>query len=59
MKVTFHIHYRTTWGEELKVILPERNVNLHTDDGYLWQGDAELPASQTPVPYYYSVFIGG
>ena len=59
MKVTFHIHYRTTWGEELKVILPDRNVNLHTDDGYLWQGDAELPASQTPVPYYYSVFIGG
>ena len=48
MKATFHIHYRTVWGEELKVVLPDKNVNLCTTDGYLWAGEAELPDSRLP-----------
>lgn len=59
MKATFHIHYRTVWGEELKVVLPDKNVNLCTTDGYLWAGEAELPDSRLPIPYYYAVFVSG
>lgn len=59
MKTTFQIHYRTVWGESLKVVLPDRNVDLHTDDGSLWTGDAELPKGGKPIPYYYCVFAGG
>lgn len=59
MKATFHIHYRTVWGEELKVVLPDKNVNLCTTDGYLWAGEAELPDSREPIPYYYAVFVAG
>ena len=46
MKLTFRIHYRTVWGESLKVIVcgyEESPITLHTHDGELWQGEGNLP----------------
>lgn len=41
MKVTFQINYRTVWGEEVKVILPDGQLfPLRTNNGEF--GEARL-----------------
>lgn len=60
MRITFQLHYRTVWGEELKVILPHTTVSLGTADGYLWSGSTDMPdCRETVVPYYYGVYVQG
>lgn len=59
MKITFQIHYRTVWGEELKVVLPHNLVSLNTSDGYLWTGSIEILPQNQAIPYYYCVFANG
>ena len=64
MKLTFRIEYRTAWGENLYVILSEREnqpIALHTQDGVFWEGDADMPDAYAgiPITYRYGVFIDG
>ena len=61
MKLTFRIHYRTVWGESLKVIVcgyEESPITLHTHDGELWQGEGNLPelSEGTLLKYRYCVY---
>lgn len=59
MIITFQIHYRTVWGETLKVIFPNRLIDMSTQDGYLWTGSFSPDSNSTCVyTYYYGVFIG-
>ena len=59
MKATFHIHYRTVWGEELKIILPGQIIDMQTSDGYLWTAQYDIPESKYAIPYYYAVYVNG
>ena len=64
MKLTFHIEYRTAWGEELGVTLggdENKQIMLGTRDGIRWTGNAEMldaPAG-VPLPYRYGVYRDG
>ncbi len=63
--ITFHIEYRTTWGEELRVLgsVPELGnftvddgFPLQTNDGIHWYGTVAINSSETDkIHYYYSI----
>jgi len=63
--ITFHIEYRTTWGEELKVIgsIPElgnytveKAFPLQTNDGIHWYGTVSITSTEKEqIHYHYCV----
>lgn len=60
IKLTFHIQYRTAWGESLYVILNEDEahaVPLATRNGTDWNGGCEyaLPQDTDRIEYRYAV----
>lgn len=66
MKISFHIEYRTNWGEEVRILgsVPELGNNdplkaipLHTVDGIHWSVEKEiqLPESQH-IEYDYYIY---
>lgn len=69
MIISFHIEYRTDWGEEIRVLgsIPElgstntsRALLLHTEDGVHWgiEIEAALPACKY-IEYNYCIFRDG
>lgn len=66
MKIRFLIMYRTTWGENLRVVMrygskhPKvQEVDLETTDGQCWNAEVELPIRTRCVEYFYRVCCGG
>ncbi len=61
MKLNFKINYRTQWGESLGVQIADQVVELHTTDGEVWEGsaDIELPKGGLPLLYRYGVYRDG
>ncbi|MGL4851312.1 MAG: 4-alpha-glucanotransferase [Phocaeicola sp.] len=64
MKLTFHIHYHASWGESLLLTIDahkEVPIELCTHDGFIWEGEVELPETQTEtiLTYRYSVIKSG
>ena len=65
MIVSFHIEYRTNWGEEVKIIgsVPElgenntdKGISLQTIDGIHWTLDAEMEIpSELVIAYNYYI----
>ena len=66
MIVTFHIEYRTSWGEEVRILgsvpelgknNPEQAVALTTVDGIHWSNEIsiQLPAEGV-VEYSYHIY---
>ena len=64
MQLLFRIHYKTTWGEELRVVLTlpgtpkatQLTVPLQSKDGLYWTGQTDvLLTSPTIVTYQYEV----
>lgn len=69
MTVSFHIEYRTSWGEEVRVLgsIPElggnqtdKAVPLHTTDGIHWSADINIrmPENGT-IHYSYHIYRDG
>lgn len=66
MTVVFHIEYRTSWGEDVRLLgsIPELGDNhpdsalrLHTADGTHWMLEVDLPAeAECTVGYNYHVY---
>ena len=64
MKLTFHIQYRTIWGESLCVILNDDKLNtveLSTRDGVEWRGECYYtnPTEGQAITYRYCVMRDG
>ena len=61
MKLNFKINYRTQWGESLGVMIAGKVVELHTTDGEVWEGsaDVEFPKGGLPLLYRYGVYRDG
>ena len=63
MTISFQIHYFTTWGESLRVIIGNsREIALHTTDGMCWQGEGVYERDDLdngPTPYRYAVYRDG
>lgn len=64
MKLTFHIQYRTVWGENLQVILNENDsslIELSTPNGIEWKGECDYssPTGEQLVTYRYCVVRDG
>ena len=64
MKLTFHIEYRTAWGESIGVMLEGKEntpIMLNTHDGIIWEGSTETSdaAAGVPLTYRYGVFCDG
>lgn len=66
MKLSFHIEYRTHWGEEVKVqgsvpelgrFCPQKAFSLHTIDGTHWTAETEVayPANGK-ITYRYHIY---
>lgn len=63
--ITFHIEYRTTWGEELRVLgstpelgnfILENALPLQTNDGIHWYGTVSIPSPETDkIHYHYGI----
>jgi hypothetical protein len=56
MKISFHIHYKTAWGENLHAVLSLFtkggqtrifDIALTTKDGLFWEGELELSLTHT------------
>lgn len=66
MIVSFHIEYRTNWGEEVRVLgsIPElgngdplKALSLQTVDGIHWSVEKEIKESTTePIEYNYHIY---
>ena len=66
MILSFHIEYRTNWGEDLRISgnTPElgqdqadKSILLHTVDGIHWSADIEVQAPENEtIEYCYQVF---
>lgn len=67
MIISFHIEYRTNWGEEVRILgsipelgnnVPEKAILLYTIDGIHWTADVEinLPANQNNFEYNYYIY---
>ena len=70
MIVSFHIEYRTNWGEEVRVLgsiselgnnISEKAIPLYTVDGINWIAEVEinLPPSQNNFEYNYHIYKDG
>ena len=69
MTLSFHIEYRTSWGEEIRVLgsvpelgdnRPEKALPLHTVDGIHWTSEAEISQSDAKeIHYSYHVYRDG
>ena len=69
MILSFHIEYRTSWGEEVRVLgsIPElgnnqpgKAVPLQTVDGIHWTLDADIQAPENGiVQYSYHIYRDG
>lgn len=62
MKISFHIPYKTVWGEQLYVIIENASVSplpLTAVDGYNWSGTHELPLTlrNKQLCYHYAVYV--
>ena len=59
MRLSFHIEYRTQWGEQVGVMIDgvQAPVMLSSVDGAYWVGSVEL--SSMPATYRYGVFRDG
>lgn len=59
MKLTFHIEYRTVWGEEVGLLLGEQDapVVLRTFDGVNW--GTEIEVDSVPATYRYVILREG
>ncbi len=62
MKLTFHIPYKTAWGERLCVLMDDASqepLALNAVDGYNWSGTYELtsPKKGKLLTYRYAVFV--
>lgn len=58
MKITFHIHYNTQWGESLCVVLQDTKYPMTWSDGGLWSATVNVPAAALK-DYWYVVMQGG
>lgn len=58
MIVSFHIEYRTSWGEEVYIanLFPEP-VRLHTIDGIHWETEVEIHSPEQDIDLTYSYQI--
>lgn len=58
MIVSFHIEYRTSWGEEVCIaqLFPEP-VRLHTIDGIHWEAEVEIHSAEKEIDLTYSYQI--
>ena len=62
MELSFQIHYRTNWGEEVRVALSDGQLfPLRSYDGYTWQGDLMLDPkhSSQEIVYRYLIYRDG
>ena len=69
MILSFHIEYRTSWGEEVRVLgsitelgnnQPGKAVPLQTVDGIHWTLDADIQAPENGiVQYSYHIYRDG
>ena len=69
MTLSFHIEYRTSWGEEIRVLgsvpelgdnRPEKALPLHTVDGIHWTSEAEISQPDAKeIHYSYHVYRDG
>lgn len=59
MKLSFHIEYHTTWGEQVGVLIEGEKspVMLSSVDGAYWAGAAEL--TSVPATYRYAIYRDG
>lgn len=58
MVVSFHIEYRTSWGEEVKIAgLQPASIPMHTTDGIHWTAEVciEVPKEGIPIHYNYQI----
>ncbi|MDL2213234.1 4-alpha-glucanotransferase [Bacteroides sp. OttesenSCG-928-N06] len=69
VSLSFHIEYRTNWGEEVKLLgsvpelgnnIPQKAISLHTVDGINWitKQEIEVPASKI-IEYNYCIYKDG
>ena len=69
MILSFHIEYRTSWGEEVRVLgsilelgnnQPGKAIPLQTVDGIHWTLDADIQAPENGiVQYSYHIYRDG
>lgn len=59
MKLSFHIEYRTSWGEQVGVLIEGEKspVMLSSVDGAYWVGATEV--KNAPATYRYGIFRDG
>ncbi|MEG2151044.1 MAG: 4-alpha-glucanotransferase [Bacteroidaceae bacterium] len=60
MKLTFSIEYRTSWGEEVRVIGSIPETPLQTTDGTHWSTTIELAMPmEKEIEYAYAIYANG
>ncbi|MEG2514849.1 MAG: hypothetical protein RSA92_05885, partial [Bacteroidaceae bacterium] len=60
MKLTFSIEYRTSWGEEVRVIGSIPETPLQTTDGIRWSTTIELAMPmEKEIEYTYAIYANG
>lgn len=61
MILKFKIEYRTTWGEELVLVLGEKHVFMKYGDGGIWTArlTVRTPEKALYEPYHYEVWKDG
>lgn len=61
--MTFHfsVEYKTQWGEELRVIIGDKEHALSTFDGTRWEGDVKMSAAAAgpALTYRYALYRHG
>ena len=62
MEFSFQIHYRTNWGEEVRVMLSDGQLfPLYSYDGYTWRGNLSLDPRRfsDEIVYRYAIYREG
>lgn len=62
MKLSFQIHYHTSWGEEVRVLFSDGMIYpLKTQDGETWRGRLDLDQTICPqeINYQYAIYLNG
>jgi 4-alpha-glucanotransferase len=69
MTISFHIEYRTNWGEEVKLLgsvpelgnnTPQNAILLHTVDGINWTVETEIKTpTSSVIEYNYYIYRDG